>query len=118
MVLPVTANIFNKIKTILIVSIFLFLPISACESTNFSADSGDTMKVKVVSLEKCSVTGPTITLVKEIAREMGVPINFEHAIVKTSEDAVALRHIGSPTVQINGLDIDTGAREVNQFGVT
>lgn len=76
------------------------------------------MKVKVVSLEKCSATEPTIALVKEVAREMDLVINFEHAIVKTPEDAVAHRHIGSPTVQINGLDIDTGARKVNQFGVT
>ena len=43
---------------------------------------------------------------------------FEHAIVKTPEDAVVQRHIGSPTVQINGLDIDPGAREIKQFGVT
>jgi hypothetical protein len=90
----------------------------ACESTNLLTDNGKIMKVKVVSLEKCSATGPTIELVKEVAREMGLSIDFEHAIVKTTEDAVAHRHIGSPTVQINGLDIDTGAREVNQFGVT
>ena len=57
-------------------------------------------------------------IIRNIAREMGLSINFEHAIVKIPEDAIAHRHIGSPTVQINGLDIDTGAREVSQFGVT
>lgn len=76
------------------------------------------MKVKVASLEKCSATDLTISLVNEIAREMAVEIDFEHVIMKTREDAIAHRHIGSPTVQINGLDIDPGARKTNQFGIT
>jgi len=76
------------------------------------------MKVKVVSLEKCSATDQTISLVNEVAREMGVEMEFEHVVVKTIEDAIAHRHIGSPTVQINGRDIDPGARGINQFGIT
>ena len=76
------------------------------------------MKVKVASLEKCSATDLTIELVKEVAKEMGAKIDFEHVIVKTREDAIAHHHIGSPTVQVNGLDIDPGARTINQFGIT
>jgi len=76
------------------------------------------MKVKVVSLEKCSATDLTISLVNEVAGELDVEIDFEHVVVKTREDAIAQRHIGSPTVQINGLDIDPGARAINQFGIT
>lgn len=76
------------------------------------------MDVKVVSLEKCNATPPTIALVKELAKEMGISINFSHAIVKNQDDANKHHHIGSPTVQINGLDIDSGARGVTQFGVT
>ena len=76
------------------------------------------MQVKVISLEKCSATDLTIALIDEVVRETGVEIDFEHAIVKTREDAIAHRHIGSPTVQVNGLDIDQGARDIDQFGVT
>ena len=90
-----------------------------CNSNDFSQNNGDgVMKVKVVSLEKCSATDLTIALINEVAGEMGVEIDFKHAIVKTREDAIAHRHIGSPTVQINDLDIDQGAREINQFGIT
>ena len=118
MVMHATHNIYYKIKALRAVLCFLFLPILACESTSFSADSGNIMKVKVVSLEKCSATPPTIAMVNEVAREMGFSINFEHAIVKTPAAAVAHRHIGSPTVQINDLDIEPDAREINQFGIT
>jgi hypothetical protein len=76
------------------------------------------MKVKVVSIEGCGATSPTIALLKETAKEMGLRIKLEHIVVKTPEEAKKHRHIGSPTVQINGLDIDPGARGINQFGVT
>ena len=93
--------------------------IVGCNSNDFAQDKGNgIMKVKVASLEKCSATDLTISLVNEIAREMAVEIDFEHVIMKTREDAIAHRHIGSPTVQINGLDIDPGARKTNQFGIT
>ena len=76
------------------------------------------MNVKVISLATCPATAPTIARIREVAREMGVAVTIEHAVVKTSEDAVAQRLIGSPTVQINGLDIEPGAREIEQFGLT
>lgn len=93
--------------------------IMGCSSNEFSLKKGNgIMKVKVVSLEKCSATGQTISLVHEVAREMGMEMALEHVIVKTPEDASVHRHIGSPTVQINDLDIDPGARTINHFGIT
>ena len=76
------------------------------------------MKVKVVSLEKCNATDRTMSLMDEVVKEMGVEIDLEHVIVKTPADANKHRHIGSPTVQINGRDIDPGARAISQFGIT
>jgi hypothetical protein len=90
-----------------------------CNSNDFSQNKGvGIMKVKIVSLEMCGATDFTISLVNEVAREMGVEIDLEHAIVKTREDAIEHRHIGSPTVQINNLDIEPEARNIQQFGVT
>ena len=90
-----------------------------CNLNDFSQQKGvGIINVKVVSLEKCNATGLTISLVNEVAREMGVEIALEHAIVKTHKDAIEHRHIGSPTVQINDLDIEPEARNIQQFGVT
>ena len=71
-----------------------------------------------MSLDKCSATPPTIALVKETAKEMGIAIDLKHVVVGTPEEAKEHHHIGSPTVQIEGLDIDPGARDLEQFGVT
>ncbi len=76
------------------------------------------IQVKVVSLENCEATPPTLSLIKEIAQEMGIPINLIHIIARTPEDANEHRLIGSPTVQINGLDIEPEARRIEQFGLT
>lgn len=76
------------------------------------------MKITVISLAGCSATPPTIALVKDTARELEIAINLEHLIVKTQEEAREHRHLGSPTVRINGIDIDPGARETTHFGIT
>jgi hypothetical protein len=110
-----------KIKTNILLLFLFFLAAQhlGCDSSDFSQNKGKgAMKVKVVSLEKFSATLPTIALVEDVANEMGLEINLEHKIVKTREDAVSHRHIGSPTVQIAGLDIDPGARYIKQFGIT
>ena len=110
-----------KIKNNLLFLLLFILvsPILGCNLNDFSQNKGSgIMKVKVVSLGKCSATDPTIALVNDVAREMAVEMDFEHVVVKTREDAIVHRHIGSPTVQINGLDIEPGARMINQFGIT
>ena len=110
-----------KIKTnVLLLFIFIIAALHfGCNPSDISQNKGEgAMKVKVVSLEKCSATLPTIELVEDVASELGLKINLEHVVVKTKEGAVTYRHIGSPTVQIDDLDIDPGAREIKQFGIT
>ncbi len=76
------------------------------------------MKVKIIHLDGCAATPETISLVKRVAQKSGITITLENIIVKTAEEAKTFRHIGSPTVQINSLDIDQEARDVLQFGLT
>ena len=76
------------------------------------------MRVKVISLENCDGTQATIELVKKTAEKMGIPIDFEHVIVHTQEDARLHRLIGSPTVQVDGVDIDPEARTHQRYSLT
>jgi hypothetical protein len=109
-------------KTIFSIATFCFILVimTACNQNSAIPQKKENinMKVRVVSLEKCGATLPTIALVKETAEEMGISIDFEHVVVKTAEEADKHRHIGSPTVQINGIDIDPLARNIAQFGIT
>ena len=76
------------------------------------------LNVRVVHLDSCSATPKTISLIKETARQMGIEIRLESVVVRNDEEARRFRHIGSPTVQVNGLDIEPDARGIEQFGLS
>jgi len=109
---------FNK-STVLIIFYVTFI-ITACP-LNFNAhakENGKVINVKVLSIKGCEATPPTIDLVKSVAIELNIKIKLTHIVIETSEQAKKERFIGSPTIQINGLDIDTTSRETLHFGVT
>jgi hypothetical protein len=85
------------------------------QSSNATATS---IKVKVASMPACGSTEPTIALVKETAKELNLQIDFEYVPIRTIAHAKEHRHLGSPTIQINGLDIDPTARNVERFGIS
>jgi hypothetical protein len=56
-------------------------------------------------------------MIKIIAGKLNFDVNPELVIVKTVEEATKYRHIGGPTIQVNGLDIEADARHVEQFAM-
>jgi hypothetical protein len=64
------------------------------------------MRVKVLYFDGCPNHRPTVELVREVALEMGIDADIQEVEVKGVEEAIQLRFLGSPTVQVNGEDID------------
>ena len=62
--------------------------------------------VTVFHTEGCAATPPTIDLIKDVAQEMDIPIHLSKVLIQSPEQASELKFLGSPTVQVNGLDID------------
>jgi len=56
-------------------------------------------------------------MIRKVAAKMNVDVNPELIIVNTVEEAIKYRHVGGPTIQINGLDIEHEARTIEQFGM-
>ena len=108
----------KKILSLYLASLLASLHCGCQQNSVSSINGEETMHVKIVSLDQCSATGPTIALVEETARNMGITISLEHIIVRTPAEAEQHRHIGSPTVLIEGVDIEPQARDINNFGVT
>ena len=73
--------------------------------------------VKVLSTEGCLHTPPTIKLIQKISDAQGKTIKLEKIVISTADEADEHRFIGSPTVQIDGLDMERSARDSVQFGV-
>ena len=83
-----------------------------------AVDSGHAIPIQVVSTEGCVNAAPTVERVRQAAAELGVKIALAEVRVETQEEADALRMLGSPTVQINGLDLDPSLRGETQYGFT
>ncbi len=77
-----------------------------------------TVPVQVLSLANCSATPKTIKLLKKVATDLGIAIDIDHQVITTPEAASEKKFIGSPTVRVNGVDIDPGADSVKSFGLT
>ena len=74
--------------------------------------------VKVYSLDGCSDTPSTIELIKETAKEMALTIVFSQVQISSSEDVERYKFPGSPTVRINGEDIEPAMRDTDNFGLS
>jgi hypothetical protein len=74
------------------------------------------MKIRILSTEGCANTPLTISRIEEIAKELGVSIHIEKLQITTQEEASRNRFFGSPTVQINGVDLDPEKRESTAYG--
>jgi hypothetical protein len=73
--------------------------------------------VTVLHMEGCAATPPTIDLIDDVAQEMDIPIRLSKIQVQSPEQASELKFLGSPTVQVNGLDIDPAARDNPNYGL-
>jgi hypothetical protein len=108
----------NKSTVLVVFCVSLLFAAFSLSCKSYAKGDGKVINVKVLSINGCEATLPTIDLVKSVARELHVEIKLTHVVVETSEQAKKEHFLGSPTVQINGLDIDPGSGEIQYFGVT
>lgn len=76
------------------------------------------LAIRIIHLDGCLATPPTLENIRLAAKDLGVPVDLEMVAVDGHETAENFRHIGSPTVQIYDLDIEPAARSVEAFGLT
>ena len=74
--------------------------------------------VTVQHTEGCPGTPTTIELIEQVAAGTSTPIHLELTLVETPEQALEQRFLGSPTIQVNGLDVDPAARKNTAYGFT
>jgi len=64
------------------------------------------MKVEVLVFEGCPHAGAAISLVREVAARLAPGASVERIDVDTPEKAAALGFLGSPSIRVNGEDIE------------
>jgi hypothetical protein len=76
------------------------------------------IEVTIAYTDGCEHTPPTRALVEQMAAELALPIRLEMVRVTTVDQAHRYRLHGSPTVLVQGLDIDPAMRERTDYGFT
>ena len=75
------------------------------------------MRIEIFYIDGCPNHQQTVDRVKEALEEVGLAADVVETEVVDAESAIAKRFLGSPTVQINGVDMEASARASNCFGV-
>jgi predicted metal-binding protein len=68
------------------------------------------MTIDILYFEGCPHHASTVERVREVMRDLHADAVVREIEVKDAEDAARLRFFGSPTVQIDGEDIDPAVR--------
>lgn len=74
------------------------------------------MKIELFYLEGCPNLQPTMDRLRQVLQEYG----FVAPIIEVrvgAEEFAKLRFLGSPTIRVNGVDIEPSARRRTDFGI-
>ncbi len=70
------------------------------------AGTNGSVRIEILAREDCPNRGMAITVVERVLDETGVPAEIEIVEVDDDDDAQEYRMLGSPTVFVNGRDVD------------
>ena len=75
------------------------------------------MKIEVLYFSGCPNHPPVIKTIAEVLREYGLQEQITEINVTDSDHAVALEFPGSPTIRIDGTDIEPDLPQTNSYGL-
>ena len=75
------------------------------------------MRIRVLYMNGCPHWEPTADLVRRAAEQCALDGLIEHVEVSSQDEAVRLRFLGSPTVQVDGVDIERSTHDRSDFGL-
>ena len=71
--------------------------------------------MEVLTFAGCPHADPALELVQRVLAETSISASVRRVDVPDAESAQAHRFLGSPTIRVNGTDIEPGADRRNQF---
>jgi hypothetical protein len=76
------------------------------------------MRIDILFFRGCPNHMPTVSLVQEVVRDLGIQAIVQEVEVKEPTDAMRLRFLGSPTVQVEGRDIEPERWDDRQYALS
>ncbi|HHT9155868.1 MAG TPA: DF family (seleno)protein [Candidatus Tripitaka sp. YC43] len=66
------------------------------------------LKIQLLHTESCHSYQEALVGIKEALKELGLSAELEVILVDSPEKARAYKFLGSPTIKINGIDLEAG----------
>jgi hypothetical protein len=73
---------------------------------------------KILYFRGCPNYAPTLERVRDVVRAKGLDVDIHEVEVRTETEAQSLRFLGSPTIRIDGVDIEPSAEERTEFSLS
>lgn len=64
------------------------------------------MQIDILRFDGCPNHRPTSELVRDVVQSLGIDATIREIEVRDADEAARLRFFGSPTVQVDGRDVD------------
>ena len=74
------------------------------------------MRIEILFFHGCPNHASAVELVRDVVAELGVHADVVEVELVDPADAGRLRFLGSPTIQVNGADVEPAARDRTDFG--
>ena len=76
------------------------------------------MKIDVLYFEGCPHHEPALDLVRTVVNELGLSAELNEVEIKCPDDVDRLGFLGSPTIRVNGQDIEPSRRGDRNFAMS
>jgi hypothetical protein len=73
------------------------------------------VRVEVLSFRGCPHREPAIELVERVVSDLGLAVDVVCVDVPDAESASSTRFLGSPSIRVNGADVEPGARSRTDY---
>ena len=76
--------------------------------------TGQRIRIRLLYFDDCPFYEPALAAIRDVVAEQELDAEIELVGITTPEEAVTERFLGSPTVQIDGVDIEGPNAEMRQ----
>ena len=73
------------------------------------------MKIEILTFEGCPNAQAARELVERVIADVGTDVELAHVTVPDPDAAERLRFLGSPTIRVDGRDVEPGAEERREY---
>jgi len=75
------------------------------------------VKIEFLYFDGCPSYQTALKYLEEVIKEQKLDVHVEMVKIESDEEALKNRFLGSPTIRVNGLDIEPGAQERGDFSM-